>query len=56
MNRELIANKGMILTNGTIYGRIIYVADDVDINSFYEITEEEYNKIMEMEENENVLS
>lgn len=53
MNRELIAREGMILTNGTIYGRIIYVADDVDINSFYEITEEEY--IEKEEQIEDVL-
>lgn len=53
MNRELKASEGMILTNGTIYGRIIYVADDVDINSFYEITEEEY--IAKEEQIEDVL-
>lgn len=54
MNRELIASKGMILTNGDIYGRTIYIADDVDINSFYEITEDEY--IAKEADAENVLS
>lgn len=56
MKRELIAKEGMILTDGNIYGRIIYIADDVNAKNFYEITEQEYNNIMEMEENENVLS
>lgn len=55
MNREIIAKEGMILTDGQIYGRIIYIADDVDVNSFYEITEKEYNKITE-EEEQSVLS
>lgn len=47
MRKEIQASEGMILTNGVIYGKVIYVAEDVDINSFYEITEEEYDNINE---------
>lgn len=60
MNREILkANEGKILTNGTEYGKIIYLAIGADPSVYYEITEEEYNKIMEAEmymerENENV--
>lgn len=43
----LKAKEGMALTNGTIYGKIIYLATGVDADSFYEITEEEYNNINE---------
>lgn len=38
----LIADEGMILTNGTHYGRIVYLAPDDDGSAWYEITEEEY--------------
>ena len=50
---ELFANEGMILTNGTIYGRQIILADGMDSTIFYEITEEEYNALIE-ENNEMV--
>lgn len=47
----LYAEEGKILTDGNIYGKQIFLADNIDINSFYEITEEEYKKKMkEMEE------
>jgi hypothetical protein len=38
----LQAPAGKILTNGEIYGRILYLADGIDPSTFYEITEEEY--------------
>ena len=40
------ATDGHILTNGVIYGRIIYLADGVSEGDFYEITEEEYEAIL----------
>lgn len=40
--RKLIASAGMILTNGEIYGRVIYLGEGIDANAFCEITEEEY--------------
>lgn len=47
MNRiKLTASAGMILTNGEIYGRVIYLGEGIEENTFYEITEEEYESIM----------
>lgn len=43
----LYAEEGKILTNGAIYGTVIFLAEDQSAFSFYEITKEEYEKIME---------
>ena len=49
--RKIIATKGMILTDGENYGKIIFLSDDADISLWYEITEEKYNEIQkELEE------
>lgn len=48
----LYASKGMVLTNGTVYGKIIYLADPLTEYSYYEIPEEEYQKKLEEQENE----
>ena len=46
MDRKIIkASEGMILTNGEIYGTIIYLAEGVDENTYYEITKEEYERL-----------
>ena len=44
------ASEGMILTDGNIFGEKIYLAEGVDKNSFYEITREEYEAIINSEE------
>ena len=49
---KLIAREGYVLTNGDIYGKVIYPSNNLDLNSFYEITEREYNKILEKELND----
>lgn len=41
----LIANDGMVLTDGEIYGKEIYLAEGVQPSSFYEITDAEYEAI-----------
>ena len=46
---KLTASEGMILTNGTEYGRVVFLANDAE-NNWYEITEDEYNKILKTEE------
>ena len=45
----LIASAGMILTDGTIYGSKIFLAEGRDPKDFYEISLEEYERIMEQE-------
>lgn len=42
---KIVANEGMIFTNGEIYGSVIYLADGLSADGFYEITREEYEKI-----------
>lgn len=48
----LIADEGKILTDGEVYGRTIYLANNRSPEEFHEITEAEYNEIREVEENE----
>lgn len=50
----LRAPEGKILTNGEVYGVQIHLADGVDRNSFYEITREEYDRILAEQEKENM--
>ena len=40
----LYADEGMVLTNGTDYGRIIWLAEGADPTAFYQIAEEEYEE------------
>ena len=48
--REVIeASEGMILTDGSVYGETIYLAEGVSKDSFYEITREEYEAIVNSE-------
>lgn len=50
MREVITANNGMIATNGEIYGKEIYLAEGISKDCFYEITEEEYKKIIESEQ------
>jgi hypothetical protein len=55
MERTILkAREGYIYTNSTDYGKIIYLANGVNADSYYEITDEEYNKILE-EQEENII-
>lgn len=43
-NRIIIyADDGMVLTNGTTYGKTIYLADGESADTYYQISEDEYN-------------
>ena len=44
---QLIADEGKIITNGEIYGKVIILAENETADSFYEITEEEYEKVVD---------
>ena len=42
----LYADEGKILTNGEIYGRQIFLAEDQTTENFYEISEEMYETLI----------
>lgn len=44
---KLIASPGMVITNGEAYGTIIYLASDANPSDWYEITEEEAERLQE---------
>ena len=41
---KLTASDGMVLTNGKVFGKIIYLAEGDDGADFYEITDAEYSE------------
>ncbi len=43
----LYAEEGKVLTDGEIYGRQIFLAEEKNPSEFYEITEKEYNEVLE---------
>ena len=45
--RKIYAKEGKILTDGKTYGKVIFLADGVEAESFHEITEEEYQEFLE---------
>lgn len=46
----LTADEGMYLTNGETYGKTVVLPESADISVWHEITEEEYNAILEAQE------
>lgn len=53
---KLIASEGMVLTDGENYGKEVFLAVDADQSAWQEITQEEYDKILEEQEKESVLN
>lgn len=47
--RGIYAKDGKILTDGETYGKVVFLADGVKAESFHEITEEEYQEILDEE-------
>lgn len=50
----LTADDGMYLTNGETYGKTVVLPETANTDDWYEITDIEYNRIMESEELSNV--
>jgi hypothetical protein len=46
----LYADEGKMLTNGKIYGTQIFLEEGLSGEEFYEITQEEYEKIINIDE------
>lgn len=46
----LTADEGTVLTNGTDYGTVIWLAEGADPNSYHAISESEYKAIMAAQE------
>lgn len=44
---KIKASEGMILTNGDVYGREIFLGKGDSPDNWYEITDNEYEKIQE---------
>ena len=44
--KKLTAAGGMILTDGTAYGREIFLAEGADVSAWHEITEAEYEEAL----------
>lgn len=51
----LKADEGKILTDGEIFGKIIYLAKDRNADEFHEITEAEYEEIKNKNDEGEVL-
>lgn len=49
VRKVIYAEEGKILTDGTLYGTQIFLADGVSEDNFHEITLEEYEKLIEEE-------
>lgn len=47
---KIEADEGKILTDGTTYGSVIFLGAGKSADDFYEITREEYERIMAEEE------
>lgn len=50
IRKTIYADEGKILTNGTDYAKVRHLFEGEDESLFYEITEEEYHRIMEENE------
>ena len=50
--KVIYADEGKVLTNGDIYGKQIFLAEGVSEDSFREISDEEYETILERQREE----
>ena len=47
---KIIAADGMVLTNGEVHGKVIFLATTDKAENYYEITDAEYEEILKQEE------
>ena len=47
--KPIVASEGMMLTDGVVYGKEIWLAEGMSSDEFYEITDEEYANIQAAE-------
>lgn len=48
----LRADEGMVLTDGTNYGRVVYLAEGADPAAYYQITRAEYEAALAAQDGE----
>ena len=53
---KLTASEGMMLTDGENYGKEVFLAVDGDQSAWREITEAEYEKIVEEQAREGIVN
>lgn len=51
----LTASEGYVLTDGEVYGRVIYLGKDRNPDEFSEITDAEYQEILKKQEEESEM-
>ena len=52
--KKLIPSEGMVLTNGEAYSKEVYLGCNDSADNWHEITEEEYNVILETEKDQEI--
>lgn len=53
--KKLTASNGKVLTNGETYSKEVYLGVNDSPDNWYEITETEYNAILETQKNESEM-
>ena len=52
-HKKITAMEGMLLTDGVIYGKEIYLSESDSENNYHEITEAEYRELLAEQEGRN---
>ena len=52
--KRIVADDGKLLTDGEIYGKVIFLGANRNSEEFYEITQEEYDELFKEEIDEDI--